>query len=129
MDGLNMPLERGRSLLALGIARRRARQKATAREALSEAHSVFVEAGAPVWAQRVQDELGRIAGGRGGHDLTAGERSVADLAASGATNREIGAQLFLSPKTVEAVLTRVYRKLNVRSRTELARQLQPKRGD
>jgi DNA-binding CsgD family transcriptional regulator len=129
MDGLDMPLERGRSLLALGIARRRARQKATAREALSEARSVFVEAGAPMWAQRVQDELGRTAGGRGGHDLTAGERSVADLAASGATNREIGAQLFLSSKTVEAVLTRVYRKLNVRSRTELARQLQPKRGD
>jgi DNA-binding CsgD family transcriptional regulator len=128
MEGLDIPLERGRSLLALGIARRRARQKATAREALSEARSVFVEAGAPVWAQRVQDELDRTAGRRGGHDLTAGERSVADLAASGATNREISAQLFLSPKTVEAVLTRVYRKLNVRSRTELARQLQPKRG-
>jgi DNA-binding CsgD family transcriptional regulator len=129
MDGLDMPLERGRSLLALGIARRRARQKATAREAFSVARGIFVEADAPVWAQRVQDEFSRTAGGRGGRDLTAGERSVADLAASGATNREIGAQLFLSPKTVEAVLTRVYRKLNVRSRTELARQLQPKRGD
>jgi DNA-binding NarL/FixJ family response regulator len=56
-----------------------------------------------------------------------GERSVADLAAAGATNREISAQLFLSPKTVEAVLTRVYRKLGVRSRTELSRQLQPER--
>jgi DNA-binding CsgD family transcriptional regulator len=64
-----------------------------------------------------------------GGDLTAGERSVADLAAAGATNQEIGAQLFLSPKTVEAVLTRVYRKLGVRSRTELARQLRPERGD
>jgi DNA-binding CsgD family transcriptional regulator len=129
MDGLDMPLERGRSLLALGIARRRARQKATAREAFSVARAVFVEAGAPVWAQRVEDELGRTAGGRGGRDLTAGERSVAGLAASGATNREISAQLFLSPKTVEAVLTRVYRKLGVRSRTELARRLQPKRGE
>jgi DNA-binding CsgD family transcriptional regulator len=129
MDGLDMPLERGRSLLALGIARRRARQKATAREAFSEARGIFVEADAPMWAQHVEDELGRAAGRRGARDLTAGERSVAELAASGATNREIGAQLFLSPKTVEAVLTRVYRKFDVRSRTELARQLQPKSGD
>jgi DNA-binding CsgD family transcriptional regulator len=129
MDRLDMPLERGRSLLALGIARRRARQKATAREALTEARAIFVEAGAPVWARRVEDELGRTAGTRGGQRLTAGERAIADLAASGATNREISAQLFLSPKTVEAVLTRVYRKLGVRSRTELARLVQPERWD
>ena len=53
-----------------------------------------------------------------------GERSVAELAAAGETNREIGARLYLSPKTVETVLTRVYRKLGVRSRTELARRLE-----
>jgi DNA-binding CsgD family transcriptional regulator len=127
MVGLDVPLERARSLLALGIARRRARQKAPARTALTEAHQIFRNLGATGWAQRVWDELARAAGARGDHYLTAGERSVADLAASGATNREIGARLFLSPKTVEAVLTRVYRKLGVRSRTELARQLQPER--
>lgn len=55
---------------------------------------------------------------------TVGERTVAELAAAGVTNREIGAQLYLSPKTVETVLTRVYRKLGVRSRTELARRLE-----
>jgi DNA-binding CsgD family transcriptional regulator len=125
MGGLDMPLERGRSLLALGIARRRARQKTTARSALTNAHSIFVGCGATTWAERVEDELERTTGARGGRSLTVGERSVADLAAAGATNREISAQLFLSPKTVEAVLTRVYRKLGVRSRTELARQLQP----
>jgi DNA-binding CsgD family transcriptional regulator len=129
MDGLDMPLERGRSLLALGIARRRARQKATARAALTDAHAIFTGCGATMWAGRVEDELERTTGVRSGRSLTVGERSVADLAAAGATNREISAQLFLSPKTVEAVLTRVYRKLGVRSRTELARQLQPVRSD
>ena len=129
MSGLEMPLERGRSLLALGIARRRTRQKATARRALVEAHDIFDAAGVAAWAGRVQHELDRTAGARGRGELTAGERSVAELAGAGATNREIAAQLFLSPKTVEAVLTRVYRKLDVRSRTELARQLPPERRE
>jgi DNA-binding CsgD family transcriptional regulator len=124
MDELEMPLERARSLLALGVARRRARQKASARRALTEALDIFTAAGALVWAARARDELDRAAGTHGGSELTAGELSVAELAATGATNREIGARLFLSAKTVEAVLTRVYRKLGVRSRTELARQLQ-----
>jgi DNA-binding CsgD family transcriptional regulator len=129
MDELEMPLERARSLLALGVARRRARQKASAQQALTEALDIFTAAGAPLWAGRVRNELDRAAGTHGGGELTAGERSVADLAAAGATNREIGVQLFLSPKTVEAVLTRVYRKLGVRSRTELARQLRPEPRD
>ncbi|MET7966232.1 helix-turn-helix transcriptional regulator [Micromonospora sp. NPDC005305] len=122
MDGLDMPLERARTLLALGIARRRTRQKASARESLNQALDIFSTAGASVWAERVENELVRAAGARGG-GLTSGERAVAERAAAGATNQEIAAQLFLSPKTVEAVLTRVYRELGVRSRTELARQL------
>jgi len=73
---------------------------------------------------RVDEELHRAAGARAGLELTVGERTVAELAAAGVTNREIGAQLYLSPKTVETVLTRVYRKLGVRSRTELARRLE-----
>ena len=129
MEGRDAPLEQARSLLALGIVRRRARQKASARDALSHAHQVFTSCGARAWARRVQNELARVGGTREPGPLTTGERSVADLAAAGATNREIGVQLFLSPKTVEAVLTRVYRKLAVRSRTELARRLQSERGE
>jgi DNA-binding NarL/FixJ family response regulator len=123
MAGLDMPLERARTLLALGVVRRRRRQKAAARDVLMEAHGAFSRAGAKVWAERAGEELRRAAGGRDGEELSRGERSVAELAAAGRTNREIAAQLYLSPKTVETVLTHVYRKLGVRSRTELSRSL------
>lgn len=123
MDGLDMPLDRARTLLALGVVRRRRRQKAAARETLTEAHEIFAQAGARVWAERADEELRRATGGRSGEQLSAGEWSVAELAAAGRTNREIAAQLYLSPKTVETVLTHVYRKLGVRSRTELSRSL------
>jgi DNA-binding CsgD family transcriptional regulator len=123
MDGLDMPLDRARTLLALGVVRRRRRQKAAARDALTEAHAIFTQAGARVWADRADEELRRASVGRAGEELSAGERSVAELAAAGRTNREIAAQLYLSPKTVETVLTHVYRKLGVRSRTELSRSL------
>ena len=72
MDSLEMPLERGRSLLALGIARRRARQKAAARQALTEALEIFTAAGASLWAGRVKDELDRAAGTHGRGELTSG---------------------------------------------------------
>jgi DNA-binding CsgD family transcriptional regulator len=123
MAGLDMPLERARTLLALGVVRRRRRQKAAARDVLMEAHGAFSRAGAKVWAERAGEELRRAAGGRDGEELSRGERSVAELDAAGRTNREIAAQLYLSPKTVETVLTHVYRKLGVRSRTELSRSL------
>lgn len=123
MTGLDMPLERARTLLALGVVRRRRRQKAGAREALEQAHRIFEQSGARGWARRVGAELARATGVHAGAELSVGERNVAELAARGRTNREIGAQLYLSPKTVETVLTRVYRKLGVRSRTELARSL------
>ncbi|HEX6056514.1 MAG TPA: LuxR C-terminal-related transcriptional regulator, partial [Intrasporangium sp.] len=124
MTGLDMPLERARTLLALGATRRRGRLKASARASLAEARDLFSRAGAAAWLARVDEELRRAAGARAGQELTVGERSVAELAAAGETNREIGARLYLSPKTVETVLTRVYRKLGVRSRTELARRLE-----
>jgi DNA-binding CsgD family transcriptional regulator len=123
MTGLDMPLERARTLFALGVSRRRNRQKATATAALREARDLFSRSGAQAWVGKVDAELQRAAGGRAGEELTVGERSVAELAAAGETNREIGARLYLSPKTVETVLTRVYRKLGVRSRTQLARRL------
>jgi len=72
-----------------------------------------------LWAQRTRAELDRAAGRRTGGDLTESEKPVADLAASGLTNRQVAAQLFMSPKTVEANLARVYSKLGIRSRAEL----------
>lgn len=123
MEDLDMPLDRARTLLALGAVRRRLRQRATARDVLTEAHAIFSRAGAKLWAERAEVELRRASSGRAGEQLSAGERSVAELAAAGLTNREIAAQLYLSPKTVETVLTHIYRKLGVRSRTELSRSL------
>jgi len=119
-----MPFERARTLLHLGAAQRRAKRKRDARDTLSEARRVFDALGALPWSQRAGEELARIGGRRpGGPGLTATERRIATEAAHGRSNREIAAALFLSERTVEANLTRAYRKLGVRSRAQLARQL------
>ncbi len=116
------PLELGRTLLVHGQILRRRKQKSQARAVLQQAQSIFAEVAAPIWLARAQIELSRV-GGRAPSplDLTASERTMAELVAAGATNREAADQLFLSVSTVEATLTRVYRKLGVRSRTEMAR--------
>jgi DNA-binding CsgD family transcriptional regulator len=119
-DAFGVRMEAARSLLALGIVRRRLRQKALAREDLARARDMFRGCGAAAWEARAARELERATATPAGAELSEGERSVAALAAAGVTNREIAGRLFLSEKTVEAVLTRVYRKLAVRSRTELA---------
>ena len=120
-DRMPGTFERGRTLLASGAARRRARQRRAAREALDAALGIFEQQGALVWAQRTADELRRISGRRpAGPDLTHTELRVARLAASGHANKEIAATLFMSVHTVEAHLSHVYRKLGLRSRTELA---------
>ena len=119
-EKIDVPLQRARTLMALGVLRRRLKQKARARENLHAAHELFVAHGAAAWAARAEHELERTAAVAAGEQLTSSERDVAALAASGATNREIADRLFISEKTVEAVLTRVYRKLAVRSRTQLA---------
>ena len=73
-----------------------------------------------------REELGRARGRRGSADrLTPTELQVAELAVAGLRNTEIAARLFLSGKTVEANLSRIYRKLGVRSRTELAAKMPP----
>lgn len=120
---LRCPLEQARTLLLLGQALRRARQRAGAREALGEALETFERAGARLWAERARRELGRI-GGRAssGGELTTAEQRVAELVAEGMSNREAAAALFVTVKTVEAALSRVYRKLGIRSRAELARR-------
>jgi len=114
---------RARALLALGVTRRRARQKRPAREAIELALAGFEEIGAEGWAERARRELGAIGGRTRSEGLTAAEQRVADLVAGGATNAEVAATLFLSERTVASHLTRVYAKLGVRSRTELARTL------
>jgi len=123
-DRFSMPFERARTLLALGGAQRRAKKKAAARETLGEALALFEELGASLWAEKAGAELASI-GGRvsSRHDLTPAEERVAALVAEGRTNREVAAALFVSDHTVEFHLTRIYRKLGVRSRAELARKL------
>jgi DNA-binding CsgD family transcriptional regulator len=121
LDGLPFPLERARTLLCLGVVRRQAQQKRAAREALAEALAIFEELGARLWAEKARAELRRISGRRpADEELTETERRVAELAAQGRTNKEIAAELFMGVSTVEAHLSHVYRKLGIRSRTELA---------
>jgi DNA-binding CsgD family transcriptional regulator len=118
------PLELARSLLALGTAQRRARQKRVAATTLGEAVRIFERLPAPLWAERARRELSRI-GGRRVSDgaLTETERRVVELVATGRSNREVARELVLSTKTVEWNLSKVYRKLGVRSRAELAARL------
>jgi DNA-binding CsgD family transcriptional regulator len=129
-DSLAMPLERARMLLAHGAMLRRAKQKRAARERLEEALEIFNSLGAAAWIQRAESELSRIAPAPAGvSSLTPTEARVAELVAGGRTNKEVAAELFLSVKTVEANLSRVYAKLSVRSRTELAARLMVQRHD
>jgi DNA-binding CsgD family transcriptional regulator len=119
-----MPFERARTLLVLGQIQRRQRQRRAAAATLTEAARVFGELGTPLWAVRARAELERVAvSGAGGTGLTPAERRVAELAATGLTNREVAGALFISPKTVEANLARVYHKLGIRSRAELGQRM------
>jgi len=122
-EGLEFRLELARTLLAAGQIERRARRKRAARELLERALEILEASGARLWASRVRQELERAAGRSAPSALSASEERVARLAACGLTNREVAAQLFMSPKTVEANLARAYRKLGIRSRAELGSRL------
>ena len=117
-------LEHARVLLHLGRAQRRARRLAEARVTLNRALELFDDIGASLLAGQARKELARISGRRAQDpdELTETECRIADLVAEGRSNKEVAATLFLSVKTVEVTLTRVYRKLDVRSRSELARR-------
>jgi DNA-binding CsgD family transcriptional regulator len=116
-----MPLRLGRSLLTLGSVQRRLRKKQAAGETLDEAMEIFERLGAGVWAERARRELGRIGGRIAARaELSATETEIAELVGAGRSNREVAEALHLSPKTVEWNLSKIYRKLGVRSRTELA---------
>jgi DNA-binding CsgD family transcriptional regulator len=123
-ERLPMPFERARTLLAKGRVHHRRREKKLADAALRESARIFEELGSPLWAQRARADLARVRlRRREPGELNETERQVAQLAAQGLSNQEIAQRAFLSVKTVEANLTRVYRKLGIRSRAGLARTL------
>ncbi|MHB1836669.1 MAG: ATP-binding protein [Solirubrobacteraceae bacterium] len=119
-ERLPMPLERGRTLLVLGTVRRRRRSRLAAKSALEEALAIFEGIGSPLWAAQAREQIARLGLRYGAPDrLTPSEQRVAQLAATGLTNTEVAAQLLVTPKTIEAHLSRAYAKLGIRSRAEL----------
>ncbi|GIG70072.1 helix-turn-helix transcriptional regulator [Phytomonospora endophytica] len=125
-----LPLEEGRALLSLAHVERRRRRRSAARATLIEAEEIFTRCEAAVWLESTARERARLepasAPGPADARLTPAEARVAELVAAGASNSEVAARLFVSVKTVEATLTRVYRKLGVRSRGQLAATGRPR---
>ena len=122
---LGLPFDRARTLLGLGQVHRRAKKWGTARESLERATAAFDELGSPGWAERARAELARVGGRRrqATGELTETERRVAELAAEGLANKEIASSLFVTERTVQVHLKRVYAKLGIRSRNQIARRL------
>ena len=121
---VEVPLDRGRTLLALGAAQRRLKHRREARATLGEALAIFERIGAALWAERARAELKRISGRAATPGaLTPAEERVAALVVEGKTNREVAAALFLSERTVEGHLSRIFGKLGIRHRTEIASAL------
>ena len=120
---MKLPFERARSLLVLGEVQRRSKQRRAARETLTEAASAFHALGAQRWAERAEAERARVGGRSTIEGLSETELRVARLVAEGQSNKEVAAALFVSVRAVEANLSKVYAKLGIRSRTELARRI------
>jgi len=120
-EHLDMPLERARTLLALGQVHRRRNERRAARAAFEESLATFERLGVAPWVARVRAEVARVPVRRTSADLTPTEERIAQLVASGLTNREVADRAFISHKTVEANLARIYDKLGVHSRAELGR--------
>ena len=132
-ERVGLMFERARTQLIFGERLRRARRRSDARALLAAAAMTFRAQGAWRWADRADAEL-VAAGGRPERPadtasvprldgLTAREQEVCGLVAGGATNAEVAASLFVSPRTVEHHLRQIYRKIGVRSRSELAARL------
>lgn len=120
-EELGLPWELAQTLLAEGRLLRRMGQRREAAASLERAVALFAGLGAEPARRRAAEELGRARPRpRRDDSLTAAETNVAALVAAGGTNREVAARLFTTVATVEAHLTRIYAKLGVRSRTELA---------
>jgi DNA-binding CsgD family transcriptional regulator len=118
-----MPYEHARTLLVRAHVSRRLKRKREARSALDDAGAIFARLGADGWTARVAAEQQRLVFRRAPIELTPSELQIAQLAADGMSNPEIGAHVFVSRKTVEATLARVYRKLGISSRGQLDRAL------
>jgi DNA-binding CsgD family transcriptional regulator len=117
---LPMPFECARTQLLLGQLQSRKRSKKASAAAIRQALATFEQLGTSLWAQRARAELGGVEiHTRESNALSASERRVAELAASGMTNRTIAAAMYISPKTVESNLSRIYAKLGIHSRAEL----------
>ena len=122
------PWEVARVALVAGEIHRRARRRAMARTSLLAAAEGFDSLGSKLWARYARDQLERIVGAREDeHGLTPTQAQVAELVVEGLTNREVAERLFMSPHTVEAHLTAIYRTLEIRSRHELADALRASR--
>jgi DNA-binding CsgD family transcriptional regulator/tetratricopeptide (TPR) repeat protein len=128
-ERLQQPIEQAHALLVQGGAERRRRRYAAARVAIGAALAIFLQADAKPWTEQTERALARTEGSTAAPGpapelgLTLTEARIAGLVRDGASNREIATRLYLSVKTVEATLTRVYRKLGVRSRTQLSSRL------
>ena len=125
----SFPFERARTELVLGERLRRSGERRAAREWLGKARATFHDLGADAWTRRADDEL-HASGSRRREPnpatrdhLTPRESQIAQQVAEGRSNQEVAAALYLTPKTVEFHLTRIYRKLGIRSRAQLARAL------
>ena len=108
-----------------GAGWRAARQRRLARQSLEQAREIFERLGARLWLERAESELRTVPGRRPSRPsaLTETEERIARLVADGCSNHEVARRLFMSPKTVEWNLSKVYRKLRIHSRTELAAKL------
>ncbi|MER5623262.1 AAA family ATPase [Streptosporangium sp. NPDC002544] len=119
--------ETARTQLLFGSALRRNRRPGAAREHLHSALETFERSGARLWAEQARTELRgageavRSSRPRATENLTAQQYQIARIVADGATNREVAARLFLSPRTVEHHLRNIFTKLDIRSRVELVR--------
>ena len=120
-EAMELYPDAARACFALGRALLRAGQRTAAADRLEESVARFASMSATIWGRRAAAELERANPGRTTGTLTVAESRIAGLVAEGGKNREIGATLFMSVATVEAHLTRIYRKLQIRSRAELAR--------
>jgi DNA-binding CsgD family transcriptional regulator len=120
-----IPAEVGRTLLEKGSLQRRAKRKSAAKQSLEEALAILEPLGAALWVARARDELGRIGLRRtaAGNGPTPAQQRVAELLATGASNREIAGMLHMSLRSVESHLTSLYRQFGVRSRAQLAAKL------
>ena len=111
--------EISQALLLRGRIERRLKRRGASRESLQECRKLLLSMGADGWVPRVDEEIARLGGVSRPNGLSEIETIVARLAAQGMTNREVAEQVFVTPKSVEAILARAYAKLHIRSRAEL----------